>query len=121
MDSTWVDAAETEAEVTSKKWYEKINIRGYTQVRYNRLLETNPQLNCEQCDRSWGENGGISFCRICIIFFGQLHERLSFYIQPDFASSAPASTSLRSAMFTLTFFSTGNERADFGLVKVKCP
>jgi hypothetical protein len=25
-----------------KKWYDLISIRGYTQVRYNRLLETDP-------------------------------------------------------------------------------
>ena len=25
-------------------WYETIQLRGYTQLRYNRLLETNPDL-----------------------------------------------------------------------------
>ncbi|MFN5335489.1 MAG: hypothetical protein ACK5BV_09900, partial [Bacteroidota bacterium] len=34
----------------TKKWYESIAIRGYTQIRYNRLLETNENLGCEQCD-----------------------------------------------------------------------
>ena len=38
-------------------WYEKIRIRGYGQIRYNRLLETNDSPQCEQCDRSWGANG----------------------------------------------------------------
>ncbi len=33
-----------------KKWYDNFSIRGYTQVRYNRLLETNEDLGCEQCD-----------------------------------------------------------------------
>ena len=28
-----------------KKWYENISIRGYMQVRYNRLAETNPDLS----------------------------------------------------------------------------
>ncbi len=41
----------------SPKWYESFSIRGYSQIRYNRLFETNPNLNCEQCDRSWGNNG----------------------------------------------------------------
>jgi hypothetical protein len=71
-----------------KKWFENINIRGYMQVRYNRLFETNPNLKCDQCDRSWGENGGIFIRRARIIVFGQVHERIYFYIQPDFASSA---------------------------------
>jgi hypothetical protein len=35
-----------------KKWYETINIRGYSQVRFNKLLETNSDLGCEQCDKS---------------------------------------------------------------------
>ena len=121
QDSTSVQAAET-AVGTSKKWYEKINIRGYTQVRYNRLLETNPNLQCEQCDRSWGENGGISFRRIRIIFFGQLHERLSFYIQPDFASSASATglhfAQLRDAYFDLSLGRKGAYRLRFGQSKM---
>lgn len=74
-----------------KKWYENINIRGYIQTRYNRLLETNPQLECDQCDRSWGEDGGLFLRRLRIIFFGQVHERVYLYIQPDFASSASSS------------------------------
>lgn len=76
-----------------KKWYEQIQIRGYAQFRYNRLAETNPNLKCEQCDRSWGEGGGFFFRRIRLIFFGQISKRVYFYIQPDFASSV-SSTSL---------------------------
>lgn len=74
-----------------RKWYENVSLRGYTQVRYNRLLETNKKLKCEQCDRSWGEGGGIFLRRVRLIFFGQPHERIYFYIQPDLAS-APSST-----------------------------
>jgi hypothetical protein len=33
-----------------KKWHETINLRGDVQMRYNRLLETNPKLKCEQFD-----------------------------------------------------------------------
>jgi hypothetical protein len=72
----------------AKKWYESINIRGYMQTRYNRLAETNPELKCEQCDRSWGEGGGLFIRRMRIIFSGQVHERVYLYVQPDFASSA---------------------------------
>lgn len=76
----------------SKKWFENFSIRGYMQVRYNRLGETNSSLKCEQCDRSWGENGGVFIRRMRIIFYGQIHERAYFYIQPDLAS-APSSNS----------------------------
>lgn len=75
-----------------KAWYESINIRGYMQVRYNRLLETNPQLRCEQCDRSWGDNGGFFIRRMRIIFFGQISKQVYFYIQPDLASSVSSSS-----------------------------
>lgn len=75
------------------KWYDLINVRGYMQARYNRLLETNSDLQCEQCDRSWGGNGGFFLRRMRLIFFGQIHERVYFYIQPDFASSV-STTSL---------------------------
>ena len=67
-----------------KKWYDNISIRGYMQVRYNRLLETNQDLKCEQCDRSWGENGGIFLRRMRVILYGQIHEQVYFYIQPDY-------------------------------------
>lgn len=79
-----------------RSWYDQISIRGYMQVRYNRLLETNSQLKCEQCDRSIGEGGGFFVRRMRIIFSGNLGERVYFYIQPDFASSA-SSTSLHFA------------------------
>ena len=76
----------------ASKWYDKVSIRGYLQVRYNRLGETNPDLECEQCDRSWGDNGGLFIRRARVILFGQISERVYFYIQPDFAS-APSSSS----------------------------
>lgn len=72
----------------SAKWSDRINLRGYVQVRYNRLLETNPNLGCEQCDKSWGADGGFFLRRLRLIFSGDLNDRVYFYIQPDFASSA---------------------------------
>ncbi len=75
-----------------KNWYELLSIRGYSQVRYNRLLETNAQLKCEQCDRSWGENGGFFIRRARIILFGNVHERVYVYLQPDLANAVGTST-----------------------------
>jgi len=87
-DSLSTVSTTTEAKPKPKKWYENLNIRGYMQARYNRILETNPSLKCDQCDRSWGENGGFFLRRMRIILFGQIHERVYLYVQPDFASSA---------------------------------
>jgi Phosphate-selective porin O and P len=99
----------------SKSWYESISIRGYAQVRYNRLLETNGQLKCEQCDRSWGENGGVFLRRMRIIFFGQISKRVYIYIQPDFASSA-SSTGLHFGQLRDAYFDVGfDDKNEFRL------
>lgn len=90
----------------SVKWYESISIRGYSQIRYNRLLETNPNLNCEQCDRSWGDNGGFFMRRMRVIFFGQIGQKVYFYVQPDFASSA-ASDRLHFGQIRDAYFDIG--------------
>ena len=91
------------------KWYDKISVRGYVQVRYNRLLETNPQLKCDQCDRSWGENGGIFIRRARLVVYGQIHERIYFYLQPDFAS-APLSSAQNFAQLRDAFLDIGLDR-----------
>jgi len=94
---------------TEKKWYENFSIRGYTQVRYNRILETNEKLGCEQCDRSWGKNGGFFIRRMRIIFFGQVSKQIYFYIQPDFASSA-SSDRLHFAQLRDAYFDIGVDK-----------
>ena len=89
-----VDTGSAKASVSQpvqKKWYDNISLRGYVQIRYNRLLETNDQLKCEQCDRSWGQNGGIFLRRARLVISGQIHERVYFYFQPDFASAPSTS------------------------------
>jgi hypothetical protein len=127
-------ALKTNAQVTGKdttivvsppkvtEWYKKISIRGYAQLRYNQLFETNPDLQCEQCDKSWGGDGGFFFRRIRLIFYGQVHERVYVYIQPDFASS-PATGALHFAQIRDAYFDVGldkkNEfRIRFGQSKV---
>lgn len=107
---------------TAKKWFDKINLRGYVQVRYNRLLETNPKLKCEQCDKSWGENGGFFLRRIRLIFSGNLGEHVYFYLQPDLASSASTTglhfAQLRDAYFDVTLDKKKEYRLRFGQSKV---
>ncbi len=110
------------ADAEKKPWYESISLRGYTQVRYNRFLETNPDLNCEQCDKSWGKNGGLFIRRIRLIFYGNVHERVYVYIQPDFASSASASAlhfgQIRDAYFDVSLDKKKEFRLRFGQSKV---
>jgi hypothetical protein len=96
----WAQAEEPEAPKETKEQVEEpkekislkgLSIRGYTQMRYNRLLETNPDLECAQCDRSWGGNGGLFLRRARIVFSGQVTDRLFVYIQPDFAAEVSGS------------------------------
>lgn len=104
-----VEAQTTKSTPAPSEWYKKIAIRGYAQLRYNQLLVTNPDLSCEQCDRSWGKNGGFFFRRIRLIFFGQVHERVYVYIQPDLASS-PATGVLQFAQIRDAYFDVGLDK-----------
>ena len=72
----------TNVKQEEKKWYDKMRLSGYAQFRYNRFFETNPNLKCEQCDKSIGKNGGFFIRRTRIILFGQVSKQVYFYIQP---------------------------------------
>ena len=100
-----VDSLAKKEHAVSKKWYESLSIRGYSQVRYNRLLETNDKLVSEQGDKSIGGDGGIFMRRMRIIFYGQINKNVYVYVQPDFASSAATDklnfVQLRDAYFDL--------------------
>lgn len=108
-----------------KAWYDAISLRGYAQVRYNRLLETNPDLKCDQCDKSLGDGGGLFLRRGRLIFSGQVSDRLYIYIQPDFASSASSNAlhffQLRDAYFDVSLdknqvyrFRVGQSKIPYG-------
>ncbi|KAA9339005.1 porin [Adhaeribacter soli] len=110
---------------TKSHWYDKISLRGYTQVRYNRLLETNSSLKTDN-DKSIGDNGGFIIRRARLVFSGQVHERVYMYIQPDLASTPAGSSTinfaqLRDAYFDLSLdeqkefrFRIGQSKIPFG-------
>lgn len=104
------------------KWYDKFSIGGYTQVRYNRLLETNPNLKCEQCDKSIGKDGGIFIRRARVRIQGDVSNRLFMYLQYDMAiangSSNATMLGLRDAYFDLAFDDKKRYRIRFGQSKV---
>lgn len=110
------------ADVNDSPWHKKISMRGYAQLRYNKLLETNPNLGCEQCDKSWGGDKGFFFRRIRIIFFGQIHKRVYVYLQPDFASSPGPGlknfAQIRDAYFDVGLDRDNTFRLRFGQSKV---
>lgn len=73
---------------SEKAWYEKMKLRGYAQFRYNRIGETNPDVRSPQGDRSIGDDQSFLLRRARLIISGDAGERVSYYIQPDFASGA---------------------------------
>ncbi|MBS9774857.1 MAG: porin [Tenacibaculum sp.] len=76
------------SDVSKKKWYDKLSIGGYAQIRYNELLETNKDLECEQCDGFWTKDKhGLSFRRLRFKIAGYLSPRVYYYFQPDFAKT----------------------------------
>ncbi|MCC6724675.1 MAG: porin [Saprospiraceae bacterium] len=105
-----------------KKWYETISLKGYSQVRYNRLLETNKDLKCEACDRSIGDNGGFFIRRSRLVFSGHLNKRVYFYVQPDIAQSVDANNlhffQIRDAYFDLGLDDENQFRFRIGQSKV---
>ena len=74
-----------------KEWYERINIRGYTQFRINSVLwnDESQAPPYHPADRSLGPFGQFFIRRCRLILSGDLSDHLFFYIQPDFASSVP--------------------------------
>lgn len=71
-----------------KKWYEKYSLRGYTQMRHNRLLQTNDELVCLQCDGTTAANNNFTFRRARFVLSGEITDKISIYFQPDFASTS---------------------------------
>ena len=101
--------AQNEKPKEEKKWFETISVRGYSQIRYNGLLVTNPDLGCEQCDKSWGGDNGFFMRRMRVILYGQISPRAYVYIQPDFASSA-SSTGLHFGQIRDAYFDLGLDK-----------
>lgn len=109
------------APAPARPWYEKLSIRGYAQIRYNRLLESNPDLNCAQCDRSIGNNGGFFLRRGRIVLSGSVTPRISIYIQPDYGTDAAGALhylQIRDAYFDLQLNDAHTHRLRLGQSKI---
>jgi phosphate-selective porin len=88
----------TEVEVQKKKesksWTSRVNLRGYVQVRNTTMLGGDDGVNLWS-DRSVGDDQSLGDAdknflirRARLIIFGDFGDHLSYYIQPDFASTA---------------------------------
>lgn len=93
IDAIQKSAADVGPAVTkalANKWYEKIGLRGYTQLRYSEVLSHDgPPLEV-LADRSVNENESFMIRRGRFIFSGDPTTRLALYAQMDFNGSTGA-------------------------------
>ncbi len=83
--------------VVPKEWYKKVKISGYMQLRNNDFYQTNVDLTCPQCDKTYGGNNGFSLRRMRLKVAGRIHQRVYFYFQADFAADGKNMGQLRDA------------------------
>lgn len=83
--------------VIPKEWNERIKISGYMQLRNNDFYQSNVDLTCPQCDRTYGGDTGFSLRRMRLKVTGRIHQRVYFYLQTDFASDGKNLGQLRDA------------------------
>lgn len=76
-----------------KAWYERLTLRGYTQMRVNEIISGDSTAPPGQSRLRSVQDSGItdqnnfSFRRIRLILQGDLGDNIAFYFQPDFATS----------------------------------
>ncbi|MFM7143003.1 MAG: porin [Alphaproteobacteria bacterium] len=73
-----------------KPWYERLSIRGYSQIRFDRSIQwdhdlADPAMFGDRFINGHAENFGIRRARL--IFSGDVSDHLYVYIQPDFAGT----------------------------------
>jgi hypothetical protein len=112
-----------------EKWFNKVSIRGYTQLRYNQpfsgdRIAGDPELKSVG-DSSIKNNSGFAFRRVRLVFSGDVNDYVSLYLQPDFASSVGGGTpdannfaQLRDAYADLAFDKKHEYRVRAGQSKV---
>ncbi|MFM8331760.1 MAG: porin [Candidatus Methylumidiphilus sp.] len=87
-----IDAAAAAAPVIAeKKWYDKIAIKGYAQLRYSQLLGDHTQIDRTQLmtptDRSVGQNQDLLLRRARLAISGDVTDYLFIYLQGDFSAN----------------------------------
>lgn len=105
----------------ARPWYERFSLRGYAQLRYNRLLESNPDLTCSACDRSIGGNNGFLLRRARLVVSGDPTDRTSFSVELDYGTEIAGqqhTLQLRTAYFDVFLDEARVHRLRFGQVKL---
>jgi hypothetical protein len=97
----------------SAPWHERIAIRGYTQMRYNQGVGGDAGDLRAPGDRFIGDNQGFGIRRARVVLYGDISDKVSFYLQPDFGSTPTGSSTsnfaqLRDAYADI-YFDAGRE------------
>jgi hypothetical protein len=106
---------------TPRAWYERYSLRGYAQLRYNRLLESNPDLTCPACDRSIGDNNGFFLRRARLVLSGDPTDRTSITIEVDYGTENAGQQNtlqLRTGIFDVFLDAGRVHRLRFGQAKL---
>lgn len=77
---------------SAKKWYDRISLRGYTQLRYNHGIGADADKLRAPGDRFVGDAQSFGIRRARMVISGDLNDRVSIYLQPDFASTPSGSS-----------------------------
>lgn len=83
--------APTTAARKGKPWYEKLSLRGYTQMRMNQIVTGDATAPAGVSrlrtigDGDVRDGGTFSFRRVRLVLQGDVSDYLSLYFQPDFA------------------------------------
>lgn len=85
--ATVVPAAAPKPIPPAPKWYDKYTLRGYMQLRDNRVYTSNGSLTCPQCDGVMGNNTNFSLRRARLVITGDVNERINLFFQTEFAQT----------------------------------
>lgn len=114
-------AAAAQERSTTDAWYERFRLRGYAQIRYNRLLESNPRLTCSACDRSIGDDNGFFLRRARLTLSGDPSAQTSLTVEVDYATETAGqqhTLQVRTAFADIYVDAARSHRLRFGQAKL---
>ena len=122
MQLATAPAAAAPTEKKKKAWYEKLQLRGYTQLRMNEIVSgpksaasTESRLRSVQ-DSGINENGNFSIRRARLVVQGDISDRVSLYLQGDLATAVSSQSGSEPRQH---FFQMRDAYADVFLDKAK--
>ncbi|WP_430390580.1 porin [Dyella sp. 20L07] len=111
------------ATASAKKWYDRLSLRGYTQLRYNHGIGQDASSLRSPGDRFIGDDQTLGLRRARVVLSGDIADNVSIYLQPDFASTPTGSSTsnfaqLRDAYADIYFDAKREYRVRAGQSKV---